>query len=253
MYGLNAFALIVFAAIHGLAALYRRQPESVRRRAMVLLCAAMLAENLLRYGIIYPLTRTEAVLPAEFSTVAYFVVPAVLLVRRSRWTSWAAYSGVMAGFFYYLTVIALGGFIYGAQPPLEIYLSMLNHAAVYFLGLVTMGERLFRPQAKGRILLGLLCVALNALALRAFVPDPGQVFIYMLLDGVVVRLICPAEYLALALTCYAGLVAVLLLLSVRGFFRWNRALFMRQASADLRGRARRRLPPSSRSALHGAY
>lgn len=47
----------------------------------------------------------------------------------------------MAGFFYYLTVIVLGGFIYGAQPPVEIYLSMLNHGAVYGLGLMTMGEQ----------------------------------------------------------------------------------------------------------------
>lgn len=43
----------------------------------------------------------------------------------------------MAGFFYYLTVIVLGGFIYGAQPPV----AMLNHGAVYGLGLMTMGER----------------------------------------------------------------------------------------------------------------
>ena len=47
----------------------------------------------------------------------------------------------MACFFYYLTVIILGRFIYGAQPPVEIYLSMLNHGAVYGLRLMTMSER----------------------------------------------------------------------------------------------------------------
>ncbi len=97
--------------------------------------------------------------------------------------------------------------------------------------------------------MGLLFVTLNALVLRAFVPDPGQVFMSMPLDGMAVRLICPGEYLGFAMAFCLGLAALLLMLSVRGFFRWNRRFSMRQNSADLRGRVRRWLPTCSCSAL----
>ena len=40
--------------------------------------------------------------PVEFSTVAYFAVPIILLMTKRRLHSWAAYSGLMAGFFYYI-------------------------------------------------------------------------------------------------------------------------------------------------------
>ena len=77
------------------------------------LCAVLLSGNLLRYGVIYPFVKGVVMLPVEFSTVAYFLVPAILLTSKRRLRSWAAYSGLMAGFFYYLAMIAAGGVIYG--------------------------------------------------------------------------------------------------------------------------------------------
>ena len=69
----------------------------------------------------------------------------------------------------------------------------------------------------------------------------------MPLDGMAVRLICPGEYPGFAMAFCFSLAA--LLLSDRGFFRWNRRFSMRQNSADLRGRVRRWLPTCSCSAL----
>lgn len=48
------------------------------------LCAVLLSGNLLRYGIIYPFVKGVVMLPVEFSTVAYFLVPAILLTSKRR-------------------------------------------------------------------------------------------------------------------------------------------------------------------------
>ena len=79
--------------------------------------------------------------PVEFSTVAYFAVPIILLMTKRRLHSWAAYSVLMAGFFYYMAMIAAGGMIYGQNPPLDIYISMFCHSSIYFCGFVTIGKR----------------------------------------------------------------------------------------------------------------
>lgn len=132
MYGLNAVALVFFGCINVAAYQLCKCPEGRRRTVVRWLCAVLLSGNLLRYGVIYPFVKGVVMLPVEFSTVAYFLVPAILLTSKRRLRSWAAYSGLMAGFFYYLAMIAAGGVIYGAYAPLDIYISMFCHGSIYF-------------------------------------------------------------------------------------------------------------------------
>ena len=72
-----------------------KRPETQHRRVVLVLCAVLLGGNVLRYGVVYPFVLGVV----EFSTAAYFVVPTILLASRRKLHSWAAYSGLMAGFF----------------------------------------------------------------------------------------------------------------------------------------------------------
>lgn len=99
MYGLNAVALVFFGCTNVAAYQLCKCPEGRHRTVVRWLCAVLLSGNLLRYGVIYPFVKGVVMLPVEFSTVAYFLVPAILLTSKRRLRSWAAYSGLMAGFF----------------------------------------------------------------------------------------------------------------------------------------------------------
>lgn len=109
MLGMNAVALVFFGCINVAAYQLCKCPESRRRKVIFPLCAVLLGGNLLRYGVVYPFLKGAVLLPVEFSTVAYFAVPTILLASKKRLHSWAAYSGLMAGFFYYMAMIAAGG------------------------------------------------------------------------------------------------------------------------------------------------
>ena len=89
MYGLNAVALVCFGCIHVLACQLCKYREDKRKKVIFALCTVLLFCNLLRYGIVYPLIQGVVVPPVEFSTVAYFAVPTILLSSKKRLHSWA--------------------------------------------------------------------------------------------------------------------------------------------------------------------
>ncbi len=220
MYGLNAVALVFFGCINVLAFQLCKRPEAQRRRVVLVLCAVLLGGNVLRYSVVYPFVLGVAKLPVEFSTVAYFVVPAILLASR-RLHSWAAYSGLMAGFFYYMAMIAVGGTLYGADAPLDIYISMLCHGAIYFCGFVTIGTELCSAADAPKLALGVALVGLRAALLRPLVVGSDRLLIYILLDASVVRQLLPQSTWAVALPVYYAALAAFVLLTIRGFFRRN--------------------------------
>ena len=84
MYGLNAVALAFFGCINVAAYQLCKCPEGRRRTVVRWLCAVLLSGNLLRYGVIYPFVKGVVMLPVVFSTVAYFLVPAILLTSKRR-------------------------------------------------------------------------------------------------------------------------------------------------------------------------
>ena len=145
--------------------------------------------------------------PVEFSTVAYFAVPIILLMTKRRLHSWAAYSGLMAGFFYYMAMIAAGGMIYGQNPPLDIYISMFCHSSIYFCGFVTIDTEVCSAKDAPKLTLGVAWMAVHAALLRPFVADTSRLLIYILLDAAAVKRVLPESTWPLALLVYYLAVA----------------------------------------------
>ena len=231
MLGLNAFALVIFGCVNVLACRLCTCPEKRRRRVIFALCAALLSGNLLRYCVVYPLIMGVVRLPVEFSTVAYFAVPAILLTQKKRLRSWAAYSGLMAGFFYYTAMISAGGAIYGASAPIDIYISMHCHGSVYLCGFVTIGTELCSARSAPGLALGVALVALRAAVLRPLVINSDGLLIYILLDAAAVRRALPESAWSVALPVYYLAAAAFVLLTIRGFFRSSQRQYRKFSAA----------------------
>ncbi len=227
MYGLNAVALVFFGCINVLAYRLCKCPEGRRRRVIYALCAVLLAGNLFRYAVVYPFIRGVVMLPVEFSAVSYFVVPAILLTSRKKLHSWAAYSGLMAGFFYYMAMIAAGGLIYGTKAPVDVYISMFCHGTVYFCGFVAIGTEACSEKDAPKLALGVALVAAHAAILRPFVAGSDRLLIYILLDAAAVKQLLPHSTWAVALPVYYLAAAALVLLTIRGFFRRSQKQYHR--------------------------
>ena len=218
MFGLNAVALVFFGCINASAYNLCKINKQKRRAVVLILSAILLTLNLFRYCVYYPIIKGVMMLPVEFSTVAYFAVPAILLVSKKRLHSWAAYSGLMAGFIYYMAMITAGGMIYETYPPLDIYISMFYHGTVYFCGFVTIGSEVLSAKDAPKLLLGVGLVALRAVLLRPFVTGSDGLLIYILLDGAAVRRLLPQSTWSVTLPVYYILISGFVLLTVRGFF-----------------------------------
>ena len=95
-------------------------------------------------------------------------------MTKRRLHSWAAYSGLMAGFFYYMAMIAAGGMIYGQNPPLDIYISMFCHSSIYFCGFVTIGTEVCSAKDAPKLTLGVAWVAVRAALLRPIAAEDGS-------------------------------------------------------------------------------
>ncbi len=218
MLGLNAFALVAFGAIAVLA--HRVSRGAGAQRAVRAVSAVLLGVNVLRYALIGPLLG-ELRVPVEYSAFAYFAVPLILLTGWKGARSWAAYSGLMAGFFYYLTMIAAGGALYGENPHWEIYLSLFCHGALFFCGFVTVSTL---PCTGGvwQLVGGTAYVALRAALLRPLAGDTGRLLIYILLDAVPVRYVLPEALWCVAVPAFYLLAAIFVVLTARAFFALGR-------------------------------
>lgn len=227
MYGLNAFALVAFCTVNVLAVQLCKCDSQRRNLILQCLCGALLGINLLRYAVIFPFVRGEVRIPVEFSTVAYFVVPVILLLRLEKCRVWAAYSGLMAGFFYYMTMIAVGGRIYGEYPPYDVYLSLFCHGTLYLTSLVSIGTREYREKEGYKLLLGVCLVVGHSLLVRPVAEGHGRIFLYELLDGAFFRNLLPPYLWRIGAPVYYVVMSGLVLLSMKNFFRNNRKQYER--------------------------
>lgn len=225
MYGLNAVAFIFFCCINVLAYQLSKCPVAQSQRIVRCLSAVLLLGNLFRYLFFYPVVCHTVQIPVEFSTVAYFVVPTILLTRSERPKSWAAYSGLMAGFFYYMAMIVAGGAIYHAEAPLDIYISMFCHGTIYACGFVTIASSRLCEKDGKKLLFGVALVTARAALLRPWVPRSDRLLIYILLDGTAVKSLLPVTVWHIALPIYYLCTAAFVLLSIRCFFRNSKAQY----------------------------
>lgn len=240
MYGLNAFAFILFVAVNVLAVQLCKCSVSTRTKLIRILCLTLLIFNLCRYTL-SPLLGNGIKIPVEFSAVAYFAVPTILLTVKKRFQSWAAYSGLMAGFFYYMTMIAAGGSIYNTYPPYDIYIAMFCHGTLYLCGFVTIGTQRCSSKDGYKLFGGIAYVAANAIVFRPLVKGTGRLFIYELMDGVYVKQLLPQNIWYLALPGYYIVLACLVLLTIRGFFRLNSSMYKKYSTS----RSKRMMPVSA--------
>lgn len=222
MYGLNAVALVFFGCINVSAYRLCKCRHTVRKTAVTVLCSVLLAVNIIRYGIVYPFIIDEPSIPVEFSTVAYFVVPFILLISKKNFHAWAAYSGLMAGFFYYLALIFAGGAMYGDYGPIDVYISMFCHGAIYFCGITVIGTELCDRKDILGMAAGVALVAVHAALVRPLVRKNRGLLIYILLDGICVKRFVPQELWNVVLPTYYICISLLVLLTIHGFFRRNR-------------------------------
>ena len=230
MYGLNAVALVFFGCINVLAYRLCKAEAAGRKKVLTTLCVILLAGNLFRYAIVYPLIEGVRAIPVEFSTVAYFVVPTILLMSKRRLHSWAAYSGLMAGFFYYMALIVAGGPLYAASEPADVFISMFCHGTIYLCGFVTIGTELCSAKDAPKLAVGVALVAVRAALLRPFVAGGERLLIYILLDAAAVRQLLPQSAWTVAVPLYYVVIAALVLLTIRGFFRRNQKQYKKFAA-----------------------
>ena len=231
MYGLNAVAFVLFGCMNILAYQLCKCTESRRRKILRTLCAVLLCGNLLRYGLVYPFLLGTVRIPVEFSTVAYFAVPLILLGTKRRLHSWAAYSGLMAGFFYYMAMLLAGGPLYHTYPPEDIYISMFCHGTLYVCGFTAVCTEAYSPKEASLLLLGVLLVAAWAALFRPMEAGRERMLIYILLDAAAVKQMLSQSVWALAVPAYYICLSGLIGLTVWGFFRLNRRQY-RRFSAD---------------------
>lgn len=190
---------------------------------------ALLFGNIIRYAVVYPFIEGAVRIPVEFSTVTYFTLPVILLSARKNMRSWAAYSGVMAGFFYYIAMVAAGGPLYSAYPPYDIYISMFCHGTLYLCGFVTIGTEAYDPKDAPKLVLGVALVAVRAILLRPLVEGSERLLIYILLDGVCVKQLLPQSTWSVTLPIYYIAVAALVLVTIKGFFKRNQKQYSKFA------------------------
>ncbi len=216
---LNFLAITLFLLINVAAYQLSKRPLSFSRTCLRILCWVLLVGNLLRYAVIYPAVYHIVKIPVEFSTVAYFAVPVILLADWKRMKSWAAYSGLMAGFFYYLAMMLAGETIYGADSLVNTFISLFCHGTLYLCGLVMISTERCPEEKPTKFLLCVGYVALRAAVLRPLIANGSHYLIYILLDAIPVRLVFPKQVWPTILPIYYVLVALFVLFTVSRFFR----------------------------------
>lgn len=223
MYGLNAFSLILFTVINLAANSLLHSTEAMRNRVIRTLCWMLLLINICRYAL-SPLRGNGVIIPVEFSTVAYFAVPVIVLTARKKLQIWAAYSGLIAGFCYYLAMILAGGPIYDAYPHDVIYVSMFCHGTLYLCGLVLTKTRCYPDQDRFLLLGGIAYVAAQAIVFRPLMQSKERMFIYELLDGKYFVHLFPQPSWYIVRPIYYVLLTLVILLTIKGFLALNHAM-----------------------------
>ena len=228
--GLNVFSLLVFVSINIFASLLCKRSNESRCRILRVVCIALLSFNVCRYARAL-ICGMGFIFPVEFSSVAYFAVPVILLTGIRRAQSWAAYSGIMAGFFYYMTLILAGGRVYAAYMPNDIHISLYCHGTLYLCGLVSLKTNRYEHSDRFAMFCGNVLVAVNAWLLRPIAEGKARIFIYELMDGLYVRQLFPNAAGGALMTLYYFLMIGCLLLSIKLFFVLNKMQYERHIRA----------------------
>ena len=157
-----------------------RQKETTRSRFLKIQLLIILVYSI---GIVIIFPRR---IPVELSTVAYFIVPIIVLFNLSGLKAWGVYSSIISGVIYFAAMIILGNYLYEDYPAYGVYAAIYNHGALLSYAYITLSTTKIRKSERMVIWIGIIFSATWALLLRPFVIYDARVFIYDV-DGLFVR------------------------------------------------------------------
>ncbi|XMB72991.1 hypothetical protein RJI07_03535 [Mycoplasmatota bacterium WC30] len=126
-------------------------------------------------------------IPVEFSAITYFTTPLVILLKLKKFQVWTVYSSLMAGIFYYLTMMSGGSQIYELYAPANIYTALLCHGALLFIGIVKIRTVVYNKNHSYKLIIGIILILIWSLYMRTQVVFTERLFIYELIDASFVR------------------------------------------------------------------
>ncbi len=156
--------------------------DKLRKRITDFLCWSLLLFNLLKY-ISQSFTLGRLSIPIEFSAVAYFAVPIIILFRIGFLRVWAVYSSLLAGSGYFFAFALFGDKIYKNYPFDKILVALLCHGILLFIGLSQISFKRFSAYSGWILALGLCLCVFHALNMSNFALNLRGVFMYELIFG----------------------------------------------------------------------
>ncbi len=156
--------------------------EKIKERITYILCLALLLFNILKY-LSQSLSLGRISVPVEFSAVAYFVVPIIILFRLSFLRVWAVYSSLLAGSGYFFTFTLFGDKIYKNYTSDKIVVALICHGILLFIGLSQISFKKFSKYSGWILTLGLCICIFHALNMSSVAVNLRGVFMYELIFG----------------------------------------------------------------------
>ena len=152
--------------------------------------------------------------PVEFSTLSYFVVPFIVLFNIKDLKLWAAFSALLSGGGYFLSMVVNGNGLYSHFPVYSVATSLFNHGSLLAFAVITLLTYDIKKNDKYILLGGVLFNITWATLIRPFVLHPGRIFILEILDASIVRMYYPGS-LYIGIPVYFVIAFSLLFLSIK--------------------------------------
>ena len=163
-------------------------------------------------------------IPVELSTVAYFIVPLIVLFNLSGLKAWGIYSSLLSGFIYFAAMIIIGNYLYEDYPAYGVYAAIYGHGVLLSYAYITLSTVKIQKSERMVIWIGIILSVAWALLLRPSVIFEARIFIYEVLDGLFIRTYFP-ENLTFGYIIYYILFVIALFLSANIVHLFNQRLY----------------------------
>ena len=156
--------------------------EKQRGKITDFLCLCLLLFNLTKY-ISQSVMLGRLSIPVEFSAVAYFLVPAIIILRITFLRVWAVYSSLLAGSGYFFVFSLFGSKIYENYSVDKIISALICHGILLFIGLSQLSFKKFSVYSGWILTVGLCFCVFHALNMSSVAVNLRGVFMYELIFG----------------------------------------------------------------------
>lgn len=156
--------------------------ENKRTLVIYFLCFLLLSFNMIRYAF-QSNSLGYVRIPVEFSAVAYFAVPFIILSRIPFLRVWAIYSSLLAGSGYFITFILFGNKIYKDCSVDKIIVALICHGILLFIGAGGIAFNKFSRYSGWVLTAGLCLCVIHAFNMSDLAVNLRGVFMYELIYG----------------------------------------------------------------------